>query len=170
MLWQSNVSPQPPATSALKVTGAEAVRQAALQASWRRDKRVAQRRLFWRWTLWYIQRFYVHALVALALVLGAVHFSDRWFAWPLPVGNQVAAPANTAVLEPSALPTSTASPPEEQPTSTMAMDWVGAPMTLHAAQQLGTQTPGKTTTTPAPSGPPDTLPLKPETWLHSKEP
>ena len=168
MLWQSNASPRPPATSALKVPGAEAVRQAALEASWRRDKRVAQRRLFWRWTLWYIQRFYLHALVALALVFGAVHFSDHWLAWPLSASEPVAAPDNTPLVVPADLPAAS-TPPPEQIAPTAAPDWVGEPMTLHASRQLDARPP-RTTTAPAPSGLTDTLPLKPETWLHSKEP
>ena len=168
MLWQSNASPQPPATSALKVPGAEAVRQAALEASWRRDKRVAQRRLFWRWTLWYIQRFYGHALVVLALAVGAVHFSDHWLARPLPTSEPFAAPSPASAIEPVA-PTATTAPLPEPPALVAASEWVGDPMRLRTSLQLGVQTPGAVTS-PVPSGPPDTLPLKPETWLHSKEP
>lgn len=162
MLWQSNPSPQPPATSALMVPSAEAVRQAALEASWRRDKRVAQRRLFWRWTLWYIQRFYAHALVVLALVLGAVYLSGHW------LNRSRSAGETTSALAPATSPEATA-PPQQPPVSTVASDWVGEPMKLKAFRQLGAQT-SSAITAPAPSGQTDTLSLKPENWLHSKEP
>ncbi|MGS5086964.1 hypothetical protein ACVC7V_10675 [Hydrogenophaga sp. A37] len=168
MLWQSNPRPKPPVTSAPQVPSAEAVRQAALEASWRRDKRVAQRRLLWRWTLWYIQRFYAHVLVALVLIVAAVHFSDRWFVWPLAAGKPIAAPGNVPVVMPAPPPTAPVSLPE-QPAPMAAPDWTVEPITLHAARQLGAQTSGATTS-PSPGRQTDTLPLKPETWLHSKEP
>lgn len=168
MLWQSNPSPQPPATSALKVPSAEAVRLAALEASWRRDKRVAQRRLFWRWTLWYIQRFYARVLVGLALISGAVYLSDHWFGRPLTAGEATSAPANPSVVGP-AESTEAAVPSPPQPAQTVAPDWVDEPMKLKTFRQLGVRT-SSATTASAPSGQTDTLSLKPENWLHSKEP
>lgn len=44
--------------------------QAALQASWQRDREVAERRLAWRWTLWGATRW--GGPVVLAAVLGYV--------------------------------------------------------------------------------------------------
>lgn len=35
------------------VPDADALRQAALHASWRRDRQVGRRRLAWRWMVWY---------------------------------------------------------------------------------------------------------------------
>jgi hypothetical protein len=129
---------------------------------------VAQRRLLWRWTLWYIQRLYVPVLVALALIFAAVHFSDRWFVWPLAAGTQIAAPP-VVVPEP---PVATPVPLPEQLAPMETAGWTGEPITLHAAHQLGAQTSSTSSTTAAPAlrGQTDTLPLKPETWLHSKEP
>jgi hypothetical protein len=119
--------------------------------------------LFWRWTLWYLRRFSVPVLVILALVFAGLHFSDRWLAWPHAAGAPIAAAAKM----PAAEPAEASAPPPERPLPTDATDQVGEPVALHATRQMGARTPGAA---PAPSRQTDTLPLKPETWLHSKEP
>ncbi len=50
------------------VPDTEALRRAALQASWARDRRVGRRRLLWRWMLWFLLRCVLPAF-ALACVL-----------------------------------------------------------------------------------------------------
>lgn len=166
MLLPSSTRPRPPVTSAPQIPSAEAVRRSALEASWRRDKRVARRRLFWRWALWYVRRFSVAVLVVLALVLAVMHFSDRWLAWSHAAGPPIAAPAKMPAVEP-ATPTVAAAHPSEDLALADAPDWIGEPVPSHAVHHLGIRAPGAA---PAPSRPTDTLPLKPETRLHSKEP
>jgi hypothetical protein len=48
------------------VADSDSLRRAALLASWRRDRSVATRRLWWRWSLWVATRF----LLPLAVLLG----------------------------------------------------------------------------------------------------
>lgn len=85
------------------IPSSEALRQQALQASWRRGRGVAWRRLAWRWTLWYAQKPGVWAVV-LAIGLGA----QLWMFWQAPaspllaVAPPPASPAPVAALTPSA--------------------------------------------------------------------
>ncbi|MEZ5663192.1 MAG: hypothetical protein R3E94_06625 [Burkholderiaceae bacterium] len=68
MPWRRPKRPTPP-DSPCPVPDSDAVRRAALAASWQRDRRIAQRRLTWRWALWYLHRYYLHALGVLAVLL-----------------------------------------------------------------------------------------------------
>jgi hypothetical protein len=49
------------------VPDAEAVRRAALQASWRRDRWVARRRVWLRWLVWVTARYLMPALLVFGL-------------------------------------------------------------------------------------------------------
>ena len=70
MQWQRSEHQQPPSPRRRpSVPDSEAVRLAALQASWRRDRRVARRRIFWRWIVWFALRYLPWLLVALALLM-----------------------------------------------------------------------------------------------------
>ena len=62
----------------------ESVRQAALAASWRRDRVVARRRLAWRWFLWYLWRSLPYLLAACALVAAGSHLWRASAAAPEP--------------------------------------------------------------------------------------
>ncbi|TNF61944.1 MAG: hypothetical protein EP306_05070 [Burkholderiales bacterium] len=63
-------------TSSTPVPDGESLRQSALAASWRRDRRVARRRLLWRWTLWVLARYGWLLLVLAALILAAIRYSQ----------------------------------------------------------------------------------------------
>jgi hypothetical protein len=59
------------------VADSESLRRAALLASWQRDRSVAKRRLWWRWTVWVIVRFVLPAAVLLAGI-------KAWLMWTAP--------------------------------------------------------------------------------------
>jgi hypothetical protein len=86
------------------VPSTEAIRQAALSASWARDRRVARRRLAWRWLLWAGWRIGLPLLLALALV--------AWLLWPIaPSGTPVwPKPFLSVVTSQAAAPADAASP------------------------------------------------------------
>lgn len=50
----------------------EALRQAALRASWERDHRVGRRRRWWRWTVWAFWRYGLPLLLVAATVTAFV--------------------------------------------------------------------------------------------------
>lgn len=52
------------------VPSSEAVRVAALSASWVRDRQLRRRRLAWRWLLWGLWRIGLPLLLVLALATG----------------------------------------------------------------------------------------------------
>lgn len=55
------------------VPDSETLRQAALQASWRRDHQVGRRRRWWRWVAWGFWRYGL-PLLLLAATASAVFF------------------------------------------------------------------------------------------------
>ena len=86
MAWISRAPELQPAVGQARVPvpvpDIERLRRNALQASWRRDRRVARRRTFIRWALWYGLRGLPLLLLAAALSI-----------WLLPqVVDRVAAP------------------------------------------------------------------------------
>ena len=86
MAWTSRAPELQPAVGQARVPvpvpDIERLRRNALQASWRRDRRVARRRTFIRWALWYGLRGLPLLLLAAALSI-----------WLLPqVVDRVAAP------------------------------------------------------------------------------
>ena len=97
--------------------GAESVRQAALAASWRRDRAVARRRLAWRWAGWYLWRALPYLLAACALLGGGAYL---WRANASPPGPRQASPM-----------TAPAQAPEP----------AAAPLKLHSEKQLHSQEP-----------------------------
>lgn len=166
MPWPKSAT-TPSSVAPFSVPCAEAVRLAALEASWRRDKRVARRRLFWRWTLWYIQRYHRHALALMALVLAMAYFSGA--RWPAANGLPQTPPVlNTTPLN-AGVPPQAPLVEAEPPAQSGATAETDGPVTLRPALQLA-ETSATPDSVPIAAGPPDTLPLKPETWLHSKEP
>ncbi len=154
------------------VIDSNTLRQAALQASWQRDRRVAGRRQAWRWALYWSWRYgkkvFVFgapplALYLLAIQVGLLHRTEP----------QVASLASTSerVAQPSA--TNTA--------SSKAKSLAGLPATdalkLQMATVLGTTKIGSAAPKPFPNAsvnsPASTVPsplrLRPEIQLLLKE-
>ena len=50
----------------------DALRRAALEKSWQRDRRVGRRRVAWRWMLWLLWRYGLPAAAAGVLAAAAV--------------------------------------------------------------------------------------------------
>lgn len=159
MQWQRSAHQQPPSPRHPSVPDSEAVRRAALQASWRRDRRVAQRRIVWRWIVWFTLRYLPWLVAALALLI-AVGYLAGW----LPTMPAAAEPrmieAEAAVYAP---PPAAVEPVEPNTETDLT------PLTLRASARLGLIAIVTTTAVEAPTSP-DTLTLTPENWLHSKEP
>jgi hypothetical protein len=77
MLWKTSRPLHIP-LAAQPVPDAHALRRAALQTSWRRDRWVARRRLALRWMLWALERYGTKIVGGFALVAAA------WI-WLLPL-------------------------------------------------------------------------------------
>ncbi len=93
MIWRRPSLTAAVAHAPAPVPDGEATRRAALQASWRRGRSVARRRLAWRWTLWFVLRGLLPAL----LLAGAAALAWRWLYGPAiepvqPVANPVQRP------------------------------------------------------------------------------
>lgn len=174
MLWRRR-SPSLP-TEPSPVPDVEQVRLRALRASWQRDRQVGQRRLAWRWTLWYALRYrwWFGGLLVLVVAL-------LWW-WTVPDRAQPSirqGPLLAHIPPPSSPPVSTAS--NQQPmTWPMPIDTADGNMPLALRPDTGWQgvsvdghrlgaPPG--VTLPATDGnDPATNPsLHFENWLHSKE-
>ena len=114
-----------PRATAAAVPDAESLRRAVLQASWRRDRWVARRRLAWRWTLFYLQAHGWLLLVA-ALLWGG------WAAW-----RTAGAPAISLPLAwPPALSWTKAPTPAAPPPSVTAGPSAAAPVSVpHAVDR-----------------------------------
>lgn len=159
MLWRRSV--QTPVSSLTPlVPEGEAVRLSALQASWQRDRWVAKRRIALRWLAWLCWRYGLPAL-GLAAVLAIA-----WrvvLAWPSATPPETGASAHPVPVHAPALP-------EPAPDNT--------PMKLRfdpawpVAPPLPSQTnyPKTPTLSDFDAAAPSTPHLKPENWLHSKEP
>ena len=169
MLWQRSEPLKPPHELPPSIPGSDLVRQAALQASWQRDRRVAQRRIAWRWTVWYVQRFSPHVLVGVTALAGVAYLTGSLPSWSdRGAGPERPAPSVApAPYSPPSVPTTAlVNAPSVEQAAAPATD---LPLTLRASLALGA---ALATPAPAPAAPnsPDTLTLKPENWLHSKEP
>lgn len=132
------------------------VRQAALAASWRRDRRVAMRRLWWRWALWALPRYVAPAAVLMTATL------LTWMHVRAP-SESVAAMAPSPVVQ----------PPVPAPSPTLIAEHATVldttlPLNLRLERERAPQRLAAAAfiTDPAPITPT----LKPENWLHSKEP
>lgn len=177
MWWRRSSSPLVPA-HASPVPDAEALRQAMLQASWQRSQRVARRRLAWRWLSWFGLRYALPALLLAVLVTWFWQFSP--FTSELTSIEPPLATTLPALTSPSASPIIDTPVAEESVTP----DWVRfspegeelpVPLTLSLERSWNEASrPTATVTadsTAADTGTNDIHPhLKPENWLHSKEP
>lgn len=173
MPWPNHRTPAPSATPA-PVPPAEALRQAVLQASWERDRQVGRRRLALRWTVWFVLRIALPLLVLLGVVLTVwtglrTTPSSSLPAWPASgsAGQQTA----------SALPSSRNS--SDRSTQDAATTPPGPALTADQVPLLLRYEPMQAVLrgVPVPQPPAPDLPdpairplLKPDNWLHSKEP
>ena len=176
MPWQSSAqstSPRPAAT----VPEGESVRLAALQAAWRRDRWVARRRIWLRWTLWGAQRYGVPAAgvlgvcAALWMVLRATmgvldapsHSAPVMAAGPAPAPVTHSTDTTAARVTPA---NASADSPPKSLGSASGILLIFEP-SLHAS--ASTHSPVS-----SPAGfdadEPPHPPLISENWLHSKEP
>lgn len=174
MLWRRFPEPLSIPPSA-PVPDAEALRRAALQASWRRDRWVARRRVWLRWLLWASGRYLMPALVVVGL--GAW----LWLGVLPDVGNPLqrlavfkAQPIAATPAPPAAAPTTPTVPAPYQPDPISVDPEAGFPESLYLRFETHWATStalGSTPTTAAASATSALTPhLKPENWLHSKEP
>ena len=158
----------------------EVLRRAALHASWRRDRRVAQRRTSLRWAMWYGIRSLPLMLMAVATAfwllreapdaapkaphptLQPANFSTSGRIQP---GQNKLTPAPPATTD--AVPSANATPPRGEP----AID-----LRLASPFQPALPADGTAASVVRDGGPvaPDlnsrSPQLKPDNWLHSKEP
>ncbi len=118
MPWHDAAQAQPP-RPATPVPGGESVRLAALQATWKRDRQVARRRLWWRWTVWGAQRYALPVAAGLSVIAGlwfAVSATMAWLEAPGPANQPVASepaqnsPATASLDTPTPTPDSPALP------------------------------------------------------------
>jgi hypothetical protein len=172
MLWPRTVSPVPTPLPTLAPTQEE-LRLAVLQASWARDRRVSRRRLALRWAQWAVLRYLLPAL----LVLGAAALVWSWLLPEIPALLVQVKPPTGSAHPASAQPEQVAAPPVQEPEPPQQQ--TTAPMTSANGQNADTLSLQLDSSwgdprTPAPRPDPvEAQPLstlKPENWLHSKEP
>lgn len=180
MLWRRSAPQLVPSTA--PVPDADRLRLAALQASWSRGRWVARRRVVVRWVLWVLGRYVMPALavsgVAAWLWLGVLQDIDspldrlaQWSGWP--TATQ-AAPSQTPVAATVTTPATDApAPPTEVETHNPEGEWIEYPPQLKfeprwaGASLFAAATPANDAISPETDPQPT---LKPENWLHSKEP
>lgn len=166
MLWRRTPRPLTIPPSA-PVPDAEALRRAALQASWQRDRWVARRRVWLRWLLWASGRYVMPALLFFGV--GAW----LWLAVLPGVGNPLDPLKEIAIFQrPATNAPSLAAKPAE---ATSSPDGDVLPLALRLEPSWAAASVfsiGKAAADPAAldTSTPTQPHLKPETWLHSKEP
>lgn len=189
MLWR-RAAPSPVVPCTTPVPDADRLRLMALQASWTRGRWVARRRVALRWLLWIGTRYLMPALA----VSGVAAW--LWLGWLRDAGDpmqQIAGwmeqrlttssePATAAM--PTASPTSTTTnEPTDviaqtieavgQPTHNPEGDLIDSPafLKLETRWAAATRSPPAGVSAEVTLTEPDPYPLlKPENWLHSKEP
>jgi hypothetical protein len=154
MLWRQSTPPPPlRPTGPVPVPDINALRQAALQASTLRGRKVAQRRVALRWLSWFSIRLgAVLATTALAWLWAVPELSAL-------VARYAPHPADPAMAQPA--PRVAAPPPAS---SEPGLQLRPADALLPAPQaKPGPKQPAPPGVTPSPQ-------LKPDNWLHSQEP
>ena len=170
MQWPRSEHLPTPHPNPKSIPDPESVRLAALQASWNRDRRVAQRRIAWRWITWYTQRYAPHALAGMVVLAGVAYCSGIRPQWSL-AGNDLQSASQEEPLRymPPSVPTApVAVPAPVDVFDTVATDpGTDAPLVLRNSMSFEPRSAGPE---PVAEVSADTLSLKPENWLHSKEP
>jgi hypothetical protein len=171
MFWSRTQTSKLPLEAA-SVPHSQALLQAALQASWKRDRRVGGRRLALRWVVWAFLRYGPPFLLPLAVAMSV------WF-WLLPslqdsTVNQaiVSPPAATTPLQ--AQPAPATEPPDAITTTTIDTKIVttadGLALRLERSLSSSSIPLGGKNPPPTAVKPVNNPSLKPENWLNSKEP
>jgi len=166
------------------VPDADALRRAALQASWRRDRWVARRRVWLRWLVWVTARYLIPALLVFGLGawlwLGVLPGMGNPLDQLTSLQKTTASPAPaTPPTSPSiAEPTTPNHPPTVEPEEAAFSPEgeelpVPLPLRFDSRWAAAASVSGNLSGT-APAQPDPLTPiqphLKPENWLHSKEP
>jgi hypothetical protein len=184
MPWPSAAqTPQPrPVTP---VPGGESVRLAALQATWKRDRQVARRRLWWRWAVWGVQRYALPTTAGLSVIAGLWFAARAIMGWPdaapLPFDQQVASvpaeppPRQAAPVPSPSTPENPPIPREPSPPKTVTTPSGMVLMFEIGLTESSTRTHRSTQSPVSSAALSDaaTIPnpqLISENWLHSKEP
>jgi hypothetical protein len=170
MLWQRSAPLQLPHDSR-SVPGSEVLRESALQASWRRDRQVAQRRILWRWAVFYAQRWAPGGVAVLLLAVGTAYMTG-WRPLGKPTEPVDVGDATARWSTPSPAPPPAIEGPDQTPGANAAVPSPvndATALSLRASPMLQ---PKRLLTAPTAETPasPDTLTLQSEKWLHSKEP
>jgi hypothetical protein len=169
MLWSRSAPPTVPAAPAA-VPDAQALRRTALHAAWRRDRRVGRRRVALRWLVWAFWRYGVPMAAVLALALAV------WL-WLLPAthqmltGQTMTQAATLPQKEPPIVDSPQTADTSARP-SVNAEDAAPESIRLRLASDwpVPGATPSPTLAEPAAAQTVQDPSLKPENWLHSKEP
>ena len=169
MVWRRSMAHLSRSVGTAQVPDIDGLRRAALQASWRRDRRVAQRRMAMRWAAWYAIRGLPLLTMAAAVWL-----------WVLPKLNAAAqATASAPVQQISPVPSASVAaatpaataPAANPPTPDLQRGEPGLQLRLESPFQPAPpiaikQAAGKTASAADSQSPQ----LKPDNWLHSQEP
>lgn len=156
----------------------ERLRRDALQASWRRDRRVARRRTAMRWALWYgirgLPLLLVVATVSIWLLPLIVDRLQAPSNPPEPVNVPVTVPttvppAKSADLAADAAPVLLVPPDSRRDESGIQLR-LGSPFQPITPDTKAQDTPPKASDAAAAVPPSSSPQLKPDNWLHSKEP
>lgn len=172
-------------THVVPVLDTEALRRTALAASWQRDRRVGRRRLVLRWLGWALWRYLLPALLLAGLCallwlylvpmlhaeIELKHASAKERAPAVESPSPTASPAipSASTNDMTAAPPDFAtgpSWPDPGPATAIQLKF-DAGYTPPQAQSPSAQKPATTSTEDASVIQPQ---LKPENWLHSKEP
>ena len=167
MAWTQSAPDLPGAFGTAPVPDVEGLRRAALQASWRRDRRVAQRRMAVRWIAWYALRGLPLLAIAGAVFLGVSNRSTGRLAERTPAAPQRHAGQPELQLRLGS-PLESASPIATATSTATATATSTATATPQAVGPQSTSVPladkaSSTTNFPSPQ-------LRPDNWLHSQEP
>ena len=183
MLWRRSAPQLVPSTA--PVPDADRLRLAALQASWSRGRWVARRRVAVRWVLWVLGRYVMPALavsgVAAWLWLGVLQDIDspldrlaQWSGWPTTTQAAPSQAPQTSVTAPVVTPSTDAPElPTEVATHSPEGEWIDHAPQLKFEPRWAGASLLAAATPPTIANSPETDPqptLKPENWLHSKEP
>ncbi len=171
MLWRKRTHTPITHTTA-PVPDTEALRRALLHASQRRSRWVSRRRVALRWALWGLRRAFLPVLLLLAVAVAVMRWqANAWDATPAPIE----APPKAAPLT---MPHTSVQPVQPAPAAeTETEPETDVHLRLEPAWRGNASVPpAPTPTVPglaAPEAAADPTPpphLKPENWLHSKEP